>query len=124
MSNAPVMQTMVVSQEALEAMMNQVVVMRELKELMTACLEAIQEARFFRLEPALLTETEAAAYIGMSPQFLRKGRSNGDLKNRTPQPGFKEVGGKIKRYERTELDRWIKEDCPGKGGGYDRRKAA
>ena len=55
----------------------------------------------------VLTEREAAEYIGMSRSFLRQARMEGNRENRTPGPKFFKVGKKAIRYRRTRLDEWI-----------------
>ena len=53
-----------------------------------------------------LTEIEAAAYIGMSPSFLRQSRTNGDRVNRTPGPKYIKIGRAV-RYFKEDLDAWL-----------------
>lgn len=53
-----------------------------------------------------LTESEAAAYIGMSRSFLRQDRMNGLRECRTPGPRFIRIGRSI-RYLREDLDFWL-----------------
>lgn len=55
----------------------------------------------------VFTEAEAAIYIGMSRSFLRQGRMNGELKNRTPSPQWITVGSRSIRYLKEDLDAWI-----------------
>lgn len=54
----------------------------------------------------VLTEKEAADYIGMSLSYLQHHRSNGSLKNRTAGPIFIKAGRSI-RYLRKDLDNWL-----------------
>lgn len=54
----------------------------------------------------MLTEREAARYIGMSRSFLSQDRMNGYRVNRTPGPDFVRLGRAI-RYRRQDLDAWI-----------------
>ena len=54
----------------------------------------------------LLTEREAATYIGMSISFLRQARSNGERLNRTPAPHPIQIGRSV-RYRLDDLDSWI-----------------
>lgn len=56
----------------------------------------------------LITEKEAAQYIGMSAAFLRKSRMEGRRKNRTPGPPFIKIGKSI-RYSLRDLDAWLLE---------------
>lgn len=55
----------------------------------------------------ILTENEAAKYIGMSSSFLNADRSNGHRKNRTKGPAFLKLGRSV-RYRKTDLDEWLK----------------
>jgi predicted DNA-binding transcriptional regulator AlpA len=57
----------------------------------------------------ILTEAEAAIYIGMSKSFLNQGRSQGHRKNRTKTPPYLKLG-KAVRYRRCDLDAWLKEN--------------
>lgn len=63
------------------------------------------EVRIEQIE--ILTENEAAKYIGMSQSFLNADRSNGHRKNRTKGPVFLKLGRSI-RYRKTDLDEWLK----------------
>lgn len=63
------------------------------------------EIRFEQIE--ILTEIEAAKYIGMSRSFLNADRSNGHRKNRTKGPAFLKLGRSI-RYRKIDLDEWLK----------------
>lgn len=54
----------------------------------------------------LLTERDAAAYIGFSRAFLANARSYGDLPGRTAAPPFIKIG-RIIRYDLRDLDSWI-----------------
>lgn len=56
--------------------------------------------------PQLLDEKQTAAYLGLSVSYLRKSRSDGGIKGRTPAPPFLKIGGKV-RYRLTDLDAWI-----------------
>jgi len=56
----------------------------------------------------LLTETQAAPYIGMSRSFLRQSRMNGKRENRTPGPPFLKIGRKV-LYLAEDLDAWLLE---------------
>jgi predicted DNA-binding transcriptional regulator AlpA len=69
----------------------------------------------------LLTESEAAHYIGMSVAYLRADRVRGTLKGRTPGPSFLRLGRTI-RYEKADLDQWI-EQCRVKRGPRATRAA-
>lgn len=54
----------------------------------------------------ILTEKEAAIYIGMSRSFLRQDRMNGYRVNRTPGPSFLKLGHSI-RYRKQDLNEWL-----------------
>lgn len=54
----------------------------------------------------ILTEKEAAIYIGMSRSFLSQDRMNGHRENRTPGPVFLKLGRSI-RYRKIDLDEWL-----------------
>jgi|SRR5215469_993932 len=58
--------------------------------------------------PTLLTEAEAAVYIGMSPAFLRMDRCRGHVGNRTPGPAWMKLGRTV-RYDMRDLDAWLAE---------------
>jgi hypothetical protein len=62
----------------------------------------------------LLTESQAANYIGMSVAYLRADRVRGKVKGRTPGPSYLRLGRSI-RYARPDLDAWI-EACRVKRG--------
>ncbi len=56
----------------------------------------------------LLTEKQAAPYIGMSRSFLRPSRMNGRRQNRTAGPPFLKIGRKV-LYLVEDLDTWLLE---------------
>jgi len=56
----------------------------------------------------LLTEKQAAPYIGMSRSFLRQSRMNGRRQNRTSGPPFLKIGRKV-LYLAEDLDAWLLE---------------
>ena len=56
----------------------------------------------------LLTEKQAAPYIGMSRSFLRQSRMNGKRQNRTAGPPFLKIGRKV-LYLAEDLDAWLLE---------------
>ncbi len=56
----------------------------------------------------LLTETQAAPYIGMSRSFLRQSRMNGKRQHRTAGPPFLKIGRKV-LYLADDLDDWLLE---------------
>ncbi len=58
--------------------------------------------------PRLLTEKQAAPYIGMSRSFLRQSRMNGRRQNRTAGPPFLKIGRKV-LYLAEDLDAWLLE---------------
>ena len=65
------------------------------------------EVRIEQIE--ILTENEAAKYIGMSKSFLNADRTNGYRKNRTKGPIFLKLGRSI-RYRKTDLDHWLEQN--------------
>ena len=54
--------------------------------------------------PDLLTDEDAAAYIGMSVSWLRNGRSQ----QRPNQPRYLKISNRV-RYRRSDLDNWLAE---------------
>lgn len=54
----------------------------------------------------VLTDPEAAQYIGMSISFLRQSRMDGTRRNRTPGPNYIKIGRAV-RYVREDLDAWL-----------------
>lgn len=58
------------------------------------------------IRPRLLTEKQAAPYIGMSRSYLRQSRMNGRRQNRTPGPPFLKIGRKV-LYLAEDLDTWL-----------------
>lgn len=54
----------------------------------------------------ILTEKEAATYIGMSRSFLSQDRMNGYREGRTPGPIFLKLGRSV-RYQKHDLDSWL-----------------
>lgn len=54
----------------------------------------------------ILTEKEAAIYIGMSRSFLSQDRMNGYREGRTPGPIFMKLGRSV-RYQKQDLDTWL-----------------
>ncbi len=54
----------------------------------------------------LFTEAEAAHYLNVSRQFLRKGRMDGHRPNHAERPPFIKSGRMI-RYAIADLDDWI-----------------
>ncbi len=53
-----------------------------------------------------LSERAAAAYIGMSPHFLRLGRQAGRCGNRTPPPPHIKAGRRV-LYLIEDLNAWL-----------------
>lgn len=54
----------------------------------------------------LISDRDTASYIGVSVDFLRKHRSEGNRQNRTIGPPFVKFGRSV-RYDITDLDAWI-----------------
>jgi hypothetical protein len=57
-------------------------------------------------QPLLFNEKRAAAYLGVSLPFLRRGRSCGTTGKRTSTPPFVRVGGRV-FYRRIDLEFWV-----------------
>jgi hypothetical protein len=57
-------------------------------------------------KPEFFAEKQAAEYIGMSVAFLRCGRLQGNIGNRTPSPPFYRKGTRV-QYSRADLDAWL-----------------
>jgi hypothetical protein len=57
-------------------------------------------------QPLLPTEKRAAAYLGVSLPFLRRGRSCGTTGRRTSTPPFVRCGGRV-FYRRSDLETWV-----------------
>lgn len=55
--------------------------------------------------PLLLNQAQAAQVLGVSEPYLKKSRSDGRRKGRTPAPDFVYVDGKV-RYHRETLKEW------------------
>ena len=55
----------------------------------------------------LLEEKQAAEYISMSRSYLRRSRTEGKIKNRTPGPRWIKIGLRSIRYAISDLDEWI-----------------
>lgn len=55
--------------------------------------------------PFLLDEKAAAKSLGVSISFLRKSRSEGCRKSRTPAPPFVAIGGR-RYYKKSDLKIW------------------
>lgn len=70
--------------------------------------EAVNEAVNVHWPPKrrLLTDPEAATYLGVSISFLRQGRMEGRRANRSPGPPFIKMGKAI-RYDLQDLDTWL-----------------
>jgi predicted DNA-binding transcriptional regulator AlpA len=56
--------------------------------------------------PELLTDDEAAAYLGVSASFLRKTRMTGARQDKAPPPPFVRIG-RLVRYRPKDLDAWL-----------------
>jgi len=58
--------------------------------------------------PEVLTERQAAAYAGVSPQFLRSSRHYGHRKGHAEAPPFIRLGGgRSIRYLKEDIDKWL-----------------
>lgn len=58
------------------------------------------------MEKIVLTEREAAEYIGMSRGYLRHYRMYGFRPNHEPGPSYLKIGRAI-RYKKADLDEWL-----------------
>ena len=56
--------------------------------------------------PQLLNEKQAAAWLGVSLAYLRRGRSKGTTGRRTPTPRFVRVEGRV-YYRLPDLETWV-----------------
>lgn len=54
----------------------------------------------------IMTEKEAALYIGMSRSYLSQDRINGHREGRTPGPSYMKLGRSV-RYHVRDLDDWL-----------------
>jgi predicted DNA-binding transcriptional regulator AlpA len=59
------------------------------------------------MKEELLNEANAAAAIGMSVAFLRRGRLAGIVGNKCPPPAHLKLGRTV-RYLRADLDAWLR----------------
>lgn len=66
-----------------------------------------KQVRFEQVE--ILTEDEAAKYIGMSRSYLNADRCNGHRAKRTKGPVFMKIG-KAVRYRKDDLDAWLQQN--------------
>lgn len=62
--------------------------------------------RYLNMQKNILTEQEAAHYIGMSRSFLRHKRCEGFLSCKQQGPNFIKIGRAV-RYARQDLDAWL-----------------
>jgi len=58
------------------------------------------------IQRRLLTDYEAATYLGLSLSLLRQGRMEGRRANRCAGPPFIKLGKAI-RYDLQDLDAWL-----------------
>lgn len=58
------------------------------------------------MDTKVLSEKEAAEYVGMSRSFLRQDRMNGFRECRTEGPPYIKIGRSI-RYLKADLDAWL-----------------
>lgn len=66
-----------------------------------------QEYTLFPETRRVFREVEAAAYIGMSRSFLKKGRYSGPVDGQIPPPPFILIGKRTVRYLKEDLDHWL-----------------
>ena len=62
-----------------------------------------------QVRPRLMTEEDAARYLGVSRSFLNASRCYGNRKGQTPAPPYVRVGQRGIRYDVRDLDAWIDE---------------
>ena len=60
-----------------------------------------------KVRPRLMTETDAARYLGVSKSFLNASRCYGNRSGRTPAPPYVRIGERAVRYDIRDLDAWI-----------------
>lgn len=58
------------------------------------------------MDRVVLSEKEAAHYIGMSLSYLRQDRCYGATGQRAPGPDFIKIGRTV-RYHVNDLDQWL-----------------
>jgi hypothetical protein len=56
--------------------------------------------------PLMLNDKDAALLLGLSPSYLRKSRSDGQIGDRTPAPPFIKLGGR-RLYRVADLKEWV-----------------
>ena len=60
------------------------------------------------IKSEVMTEKQAAAYAGVSPQFLRSSRHYGHRKGYAEAPPFIRLGGgRSIRYLKKDIDKWL-----------------
>jgi hypothetical protein len=101
----------VVTPDSLELLTRLCDVTKELLSAANALKEGLKELNLGEIRPALLNTEQAARYLGISPNTLKKYRVEGRIGERTPVPGHIEIGTGI-FYEFEELNRHIREDLP------------
>ena len=69
----------------------------------------------------LLTETEAAQYLGVKPQTLRLWRSTGHIPGRREGPPYVRLGARLIRYAAADLSRWLEQRKSGGEHGEDKK---
>lgn len=63
-----------------------------------------------KIEKRWMTTKEVAHYTGYSEKYLRELRMTGKIRNRiTPPPYFKSGSGAV-RYEKKDIDAWMKRE--------------
>ncbi|MDR3354128.1 MAG: helix-turn-helix domain-containing protein [Synergistaceae bacterium] len=105
------MPTTVVTPDALELMVQLNATEKDLLGIVKTLCEVLEELKVSTVKPALMTTKEAAEYTKIGESTLAAYRTTGVIGDRTPAPAFIKVGGSV-FYEKSELDRWIKEDLP------------
>ena len=117
----------VITTDALELMNRFNQATKDLAGIVDKLTDKVAELKLSTIQPALFTTKEAAKYVGIAESTLSSYRETGQIGNRTPAPAYVKVGDEPKspvRYEKAELDRWIREDLPRFGGHRGQKRAA
>jgi hypothetical protein len=106
--------TTVISTDAIELIAQLNVTTRDQLLALMGVQKLIEDVKLQTVRSPVLRTKEAAAYIGMSEQYLSQGRSKGATGKGTPPPNCIEIYGArgdgdkpTILYEIAELDRWL-----------------
>lgn len=61
------------------------------------------------MTPQLISEKDAARYLGMSRIWLAKSRMDGNRTGHSATPPYVKCGGRAIRYALADLDSWIEQ---------------